>query len=96
MRGGDNPVNQIDFIDGVQRGDGCPTAIRVARFKHHPGMAEYTGFVDFEGFIFMCDLFAPNELAAKNLSKLRFVLRTVLPLSVNQKSNSAETDQLNT
>jgi hypothetical protein len=92
MRGGENPVNDIDFIDGAHRTDGLPTAIRIARFKFHPGMAEYTGFIDFEGFIFMCVLFAPNELAEKNLSKLRFVIRTVVPLKVTQESNSTETD----
>ena len=46
------------------------------------GMAEYTGFVDFNGFIFMCVLFSPDSLAQKNLSKLRFVLRKVIPLNI--------------
>ncbi len=81
MYEGSNPASEITFIGGVPRTD-VPTAIRISRFKYHPGMAEYTGFVDFDGFIFMCVLFAPDSLAAKNLSKLRFVMRKVLPLKV--------------
>ena len=81
MHNEQNPVSQIEFIDGAQRID-VKTAIRVARFKFYPGMAEYTGFVDFEHFIFLCVLFAPDELASKNLGKLRFVMRKVFPMTV--------------
>ncbi len=81
MRGGTNPVTQIDFIGGVKRTD-APTAIRVAKFHCHPGMAEHTGFVEFDDFIFLCVLFTPDELAEKNLGKLRFVMRKVFPLRV--------------
>jgi len=87
MPEGENPVSQIEFTEGARRIDACPTAIRIARFKKHPGMAEYTGFVDFEGFVYMCVLVAPDALAAKNLSKLRFVIRTVFPLKVTHKSD---------
>ena len=51
-------------------------------------MAEYTGFVDFDGFIFMCVLFAPDAPAAKNLSKLRFVMRKVFSLKVTYKDST--------
>ncbi len=81
MRQGSNPVSEIEIVEGVQRTD-VQTAIRVARFQYHPGMAEYTGFVDFNEFIFMCVLFSPDSLSAKNLSKLRFVMRKVIPIKV--------------
>jgi len=87
MRKGNNPVSEIEFIDDVRRPD-VPTAIRIARFQYHPEMAEYTGFVDFDGFIFMCVLFAPDALAAKNLSKLRFVMRKVFSLKVAYKDST--------
>jgi hypothetical protein len=87
MREGKNPASEIEFIDGARRPD-VPTALRIARFKYHPGMAEYTGFVDFDGFIFMCVLFAPDALAARNLSKLRFVIRKVLPLKITYKDST--------
>jgi hypothetical protein len=51
-------------------------------------MAEYAGFVDFDGFIFMCVLFAPGELAAKHLSRLWLVIRKVLPLKVTHKDSA--------
>lgn len=38
--------------------------------------------MDFSDFIFMCVLFTPDELAEKNLSKLRFVMRKVIKLKV--------------
>jgi hypothetical protein len=95
MRGGANPVAQMEFTGGAKRTD-ARTAIRIARFQYHPGMAEYTGFVEFDDFIFMCDLFAPDELAEKNLGKLRFVLRKVFPLRVTygkstEQATAAET-----
>jgi len=86
MREGLNPVSKIEFIGSVNRTD-AHTALRIARFQNHPAMAEYTGFVEFDDFIFMCVLFAPNELAQKNLSKLRFVMRKVVPLKVTTSSS---------
>jgi hypothetical protein len=77
-----SPKQILAFIDGVQRGDNVRTTIREARFKNYPGIAEWTGFVDFNDFIFMCVLFTPDELAAKNLRKLRFLMRKVLPMKV--------------
>jgi Restriction endonuclease len=88
MRESSNPVSSISFVDGVQRRDNIRTTIREARFKNYPCMAEWTGFVDFNDFIFMCVLFSPDELAAKNLRKLRFLLRKVLPMRVQHSGAS--------
>jgi Restriction endonuclease len=75
-------VDTVEFIEGVHRPD-AKTLIRVARLKYpNPNASECTGFVDFEGFIFMCVLFSPNVVADKNLSKLRFVLRNVFAMTV--------------
>lgn len=81
----------IAFMEGVPRRD-VKTAIRSVVYDAttRPGLpdeTEYTGFVDFDGFIFMCVLFTRNDLSEKNLSKLRFVLRKVLPIHVRHKSS---------
>lgn len=83
-----NPhVVSITFTEGVPRKD-AKTAIRAVVYDaatRPPGLAdetEYTGFVDFEGFVFMCVLFTRNDLAEKNLTKLRFVMRKVFPLQI--------------
>jgi hypothetical protein len=79
------PDAQITFIEASHRKD-AETTIRCLRCMKYAGATEYTGFVDFKDFIFMCVLFTPDPLADKNLSKLRFVMRKVLPLKVTQKS----------
>jgi Restriction endonuclease len=85
MREGQNPVSQIETIEGVKRTDGARSTIRIARFLQPRGLAEYTGFVEFDNFIFICVLFSPDELAQKNLSKLRFVMRKVVKLKVKRE-----------
>lgn len=85
-----NPhLASIAFMEGVARKD-ARTAIRSVVYDAttRPGLpdeTEYTGFVDFDGFIFMCVLVTRNDLMEKNLSKLRFVLRKVLPIHVRHK-----------
>jgi hypothetical protein len=78
------PNVQIEFIEAVHRAKG-KTAIRVVRRPDLPDLVEYTGFVDFDRFIFMCVLLTRRELVEKNLSKLRFVLRKVLPLNIRHE-----------
>ncbi len=83
-------VVSIAYMEGVPRKD-ARTAIRSVVYdaKTRPGLpdeTEYTGFVEFDGFIFTCVLFTRNDLTEKNLSKLRFVLRKVLPIHVRYKN----------
>jgi len=82
------PRVDIEVIEKGHRGD-AETAIRVVRNRYR-GAAEYTGFVDFGEFIFMCVLFTPYELAEKNVVKLRFVMRKVLPMKVTHRTGPAE------
>jgi len=76
------PDAQITFIDPVRRGDGVKVRIRCMKTKSYAS-PEFTGFVDFEKFIFFCTMFSPEELQEKNLRKLRFILRKVLPININ-------------
>ena len=62
---------------------GAKTLIRRFKKETYPA-PEYTGFVDFEGFIFMCVLFTPDQLERKNLRKLRFVLREAFPMTITR------------
>ena len=60
---------------------GAETLIRRFKKKGYP-TPEYTGFVDFENFIFMCVLFTPEGQERKNLRKLRFVIGDAFPLTI--------------
>jgi hypothetical protein len=75
------PDAEITFLGSVQRPDDAKTAIRCYKNPEYP-CPEFTGFVEFEKFIFFCILFSPEELREKNLRKLRYLLRRVVPLKV--------------
>lgn len=60
---------------------GAETLIRCFKRKAESTL-EYTGFVDFEKFIFICVLFTPQSLERKNLRKLRFVIGNAFPIKV--------------
>jgi hypothetical protein len=81
----EKPDAKIGFLDPVRRPDGARTLIRLYETTAYPS-PEYTGFVEFEKFIFFCVLFSPVELRDKNLRKLRYILRKVLPLNVRHKT----------
>ncbi|MCZ7624752.1 MAG: hypothetical protein M5R38_01910 [Candidatus Methylomirabilis sp.] len=74
------PGTEIEFQDGPIR-KGAKTKLRLVRVPSYP-TPEYTGFVEFDKFIFFCVLFTPMELETKNLRKLRYIMRCVLPLQV--------------
>lgn len=74
-----SPDSEIRLLEGFSNQKvRAKTLIRRFRKKTWAG-PEYTGFVDFEDFVFMCVLFTSDQLERKNLSKLRFVLREVFP-----------------
>ena len=77
-----SPDAEIRLLEiGRNRRTGVETRIRCFRKKTYP-TPEYTGFVDFENFIFLCVLFTPEPLERKNLRKLRFVLSDCFPMKV--------------
>lgn len=73
---------QITYLPGVDRAD-AQTLIRLAEVPSYP-TPEYTGFVEFDDFIFFAVLFTTPEMSKRNLRKLREILRTVLPVRVRQ------------
>jgi hypothetical protein len=78
----DFPSVEIEYQEGPRRSD-ATTKIRLLKIPTYP-TPEYTGFVEFKRFIFFCVLFTPAELESKNLRKLRYIMRRVLPLGVRQ------------
>jgi hypothetical protein len=74
---------KLSYLQGVNRTD-AKTLIRLAEVPDYP-IPEYTGFVEFDEFIFFAVLFTPIENVKRNLRKLREVMRTVLPLNVSKK-----------
>jgi len=79
------PDAAISFLDAVRRDDGAKTLIRCYKTATYP-TPEYTRFVDFEKFTFFCVLFSPEKLQEKNLRKLRYIMRKVLPLGIRRQS----------
>ena len=79
---------EIEYQDGSSRKD-ARTKLRLLKVPAYP-TPEYTGFVEFEKFIFFCVLFTPKELEPKNLRKLRYIIRCVLPLKIRHATQSVE------
>jgi len=77
------PGTEIELQDGPVRRD-AKTRLRLVKAPAYP-TPEYTGFVEFDEFIFFCVLFTPKELEQKNLRKLRYIMRSVLPLQVRHE-----------
>jgi hypothetical protein len=83
-----SPDAEIRLFEGARNQRvGARTLVRRLKEKTHPG-PEYTGFVDFDNFIFMCVLFTPEQLEKKNLRKLHFVLRDAFPLTVTHNQTA--------
>jgi len=71
----------LSYIPGVIRHD-AKTIIRLAEVPGYP-TPEYTGFVEFDDFIFLAVLFTSFEMSKRNIRKLREILRTVNPIQVS-------------
>jgi hypothetical protein len=74
---------KLSYLQGVNRTDAKTTLIRLAEVPHYT-TPEYTGFVEFDEFIFFAVLFTPIENSKRNLRKLREVMRTVLPIQIKR------------
>lgn len=67
------------------------TRLRLARIHNDSGnvLLEYSGFIDFPGFIFFAVLLTKETMAMRNLRKLEYVIERVLPMPVVHSSSSA-------
>lgn len=73
---------KVRYLSGVNRND-AKSIIRLAEVPNYP-TPEYTGFVEFDDFIFFAVLFTKHEMAKRNLRKLREILRTVSPVNIKK------------
>jgi len=73
----------IEYLDPIPRKD-AKTALRVAKLKGYP-TAEYTGFIEFNDFIFFCVLFTPKNRTKVNVRKLENILKATFPIHVQRK-----------
>lgn len=79
-----DPEAIIEYQSTVKRND-ARTRLRVARLRTYP-TAEYTGFVEFENFIFFCVMFTPEELHRKNVRKLENIMNKVIPIQITHRA----------
>jgi hypothetical protein len=78
------PGRKIEYMKGVPHQiRGAETLIRKLA-AGADGILEFTGFVDFPEFVFLCVLFTPPHSEPSNLRKLRFVMRGAFQMSVVQ------------
>lgn len=75
-----SPNATIKYFPTIKRTD-TNTRLRVIDIESYPTM-EYTGFVEFDDFIFFCVLFTPEELKKKNIRKLENIMQRVLPIYI--------------
>jgi len=78
------PQAKFFYGKSIKRKD-AKTLIRTIEINRYP-TPEFTGFVEFDDFIFLCVLFCPEELKEKNLKKLEYILSKVLPLNIDEES----------
>lgn len=78
----------IDFLPTIKRKD-AETKLRVAHVNQYSAL-EYTGFVEFEDFIFFCVLFSPENRSRSNIRKLENIMEAVKPIKIkHQKANQS-------
>jgi hypothetical protein len=75
-----HPQAKIDYRDGPEHKAGT-TKIRCFEEKSYPA-PEYTGFVEFDKFIFFCVMYTPREFVNRNLRKLNFILKSAVPFTM--------------
>jgi len=78
-----NPNAKISMLPTIKRID-ANVKIRIIDDEFYP-TKEYTGFVEFEKFIFFAVLFTPEELKNKNIRKLESILLQVKPIFIEHK-----------
>ncbi|MEZ4720870.1 MAG: restriction endonuclease [Flavobacteriales bacterium] len=76
-----DPQVSFEYDSSTQRSDGCDTRVRIAHLHDDPYI-EATGFIQFDSVIFFIVLHTPKELLDKNLRKLKFLLESAIPCTI--------------
>lgn len=88
------PDAKIAYLPTIKRPD-AHTLLRKADIASYP-TPEYTGFVEFQDFIFFGVLFTPVELSKRNVRKLEYIMAKVFPVKIrhttieNSNSNNSQ------
>ena len=82
---------KITYLPTIKRAD-ARTSLRLAEVPSYPS-PEYTGFVEFDDFIFFTVLFTPVQLAGRNIRKLEYIMAKILPMKM--KGKTADNDVQN-
>ena len=77
----------IEFLPTIRR-ENEKTKLRVVNIKNYP-TPEYTGFVEFEDFIFFCVMFSPVNRSKSNIRKLENIMEAVLPIKIKHQDANA-------
>jgi hypothetical protein len=85
----DFPDAKITYLPTIKRKD-ARTLLRRIDISTYP-TPEYTGFVEFDDFVFFAVLFTPVELAKRNIRKLEYIMAKVLPLGVRHSTADDKT-----
>lgn len=77
-----DPTARIEYLPTIRRTD-MATAMRAAHVTQYKGI-EYTGFVEFDDFIFFCVLHTPENVRKKNIRKLENIMSRIKRIQVRQ------------
>jgi len=80
-----DPSAKIEYLPTIRRTD-IPTVLRAAHISKYEGI-EYTGFVEFDSFIFFCVLHTPENVRKKNIRKLENIMSRIKRLHVQNEAN---------
>ena len=78
-----DPECSIEFLPTIRRKD-VKTKLRVSNIKNYQ-TPEYTGFVEFEDFIFFCVMFSPVNRSKSNIRKLENIMEAVRPIKIKHQ-----------
>jgi hypothetical protein len=79
-----DPECSIEFLPTIKRKNE-KTKLRVSNSKNYPTL-EYTGFVEFEDFIFFSVMFSPVNRSKSNIRKLENIMEAVLPIKIEHQN----------
>lgn len=80
-----HPKSTFEYTDSIERSDKKRTLLRKI-LREETNLEEYTAFAEFDNFCVFCVLFTPEQLKAKNIRKLEYVIERLIPINVDQNS----------
>ena len=76
---------KIEYLPTVRRTN-IATVLRAAHLSQYKGI-EYTGFAEFDNFIFFCVLHTPENVRKKNIRKLENIMSRIKRIHIQHEAN---------